>query len=133
MPEVKPNVIQDKVMDKNKNSFIRIYDPEKPTNDAIKKLEKATNTALDKLEGQQKIIRYAMIAVIAVVTVGFVTSLISVFTIFIDSERNSTQKYTEYIELLKSQDSIIQNLKQAEVRKVVGDNSPAISTTTSKK
>lgn len=131
MPEVKKNTSSE-IMNKYRDALIHIYDPEKPTNEAIKKLEKATNEALDGLKSQQRLMRYAMIAVVGVVTVGFITSIIGVFVIFIDSQRNSAQKYTEYIEVIKSQESTIQSLKQGEMKKTV-DSVPTLSTTTSNK
>lgn len=79
--------------DEKQQLIIKVYDPQKDVKEAIASLQK-----------QQKTIHWAMVAVIAVVTLGFVAIIVSVFDIFIDHQKYAAQRYNRYIELLEKND-----------------------------
>ncbi|MBT5016796.1 hypothetical protein HN748_01320 [Candidatus Peregrinibacteria bacterium] len=83
--------------DEKQQPIITVYDPEKEVKEAIKTLQK-----------QQGIIHWAMVAVVLVVAVGFITVVIAAFAIFIDHQDYAAQRYNEYIELLEKREQYLQ-------------------------
>lgn len=76
--------------DEKQQPIITVYDPEKDVKLAINTLQK-----------QQKIINWAMVAVVGVVSLGFIAVVTAVFAIFIDHQDYAEQRYDKYIELLE--------------------------------
>lgn len=76
----------------NNKPTIEFYNPEEPVKKAIAELRK-----------QQRNTKDIMIAVIVIVSLGFITLIIAVFGIFISHQDYSTQKYKEYIDLVEKE------------------------------
>lgn len=84
--------------DEKQQPIIKVYDPEKEVKEAIATLQK-----------QQKVINWAMVAVVLVVAVGFIAVVIAAFAIFIDHQNYAAQRYSEYLELIESHEQKIQS------------------------
>lgn len=84
--------------DENQQPILEVYDPIKPVQEAI-----------DSLQRQQKVINSAMVGVVIVITLGFVAIIVSVFSIYINHQDYTAQKYSEYIKLIEEKQKNIQN------------------------
>lgn len=80
------------------NPIVTVYRPEEEVKKAIASLKK-----------QQKIINWAMVAVVVVVSLGFIAVVIGVFAIFIDHQDYAAQRYKEYIELLEQHEQKLES------------------------
>lgn len=74
---------------------ILIFDPASEVKKAIAVLEK-----------QQKMINYAMVAVVGVVALGFIAVVSSSFAIFIDHQNYAAERYASYMETLSENGSV---------------------------
>lgn len=70
--------------------IIKVYNPGKDVEDAIVTLQK-----------QQKIINSAMVAVVTVVSLGFIAVVTGVFAIFIDHQDYAAQQFSQFVEQLE--------------------------------
>lgn len=84
--------------DEKQQPIITVYDPAKEVKEALATLQK-----------QQKMINWAMVAVVLVVAVGFIAVVIAAFAIFIDDQNYAAQRYNEYIELIESHEQELQS------------------------
>ncbi len=98
------------MVEEKKKTFIKIYDSATEVEKAkidVKKAKNEVEDAIHDLKKQQKFINYGMIAVIIVVALGFVTTVIATFTIFIDHQNYAAQLYDDYIQLLTKKEEQI--------------------------